>query len=135
VRQHGTRREGRGRAPVWCVTAPSRGNAHDLGLRLPSHGRCQGFNSPHFHGKEGNKLIERLTGVIIDLVDYRTDYGPRAGRWNSLVLPVLRAMGADLAERTGDVSASRRASPSSQEANGGPRVDESLLPQSSGGMG
>jgi hypothetical protein len=53
-------------------------------------------------GKEGNKLIERLTGVITAPADYRTDYGTRADRWRFLVLPVLRAIGARvLAERTG----------------------------------
>jgi hypothetical protein len=53
-------------------------------------------------GKEGNRLIERLTGVITAPVDYRTDYGSRGDRWRFLVLPVLRAIGArGLAERTG----------------------------------
>jgi hypothetical protein len=41
-------------------------------------------------GKEGNKIIERLTGEVADAGEYRTDYGTRADRWRTLVLPVLR---------------------------------------------
>jgi hypothetical protein len=57
-------------------------------------------------GKEGNKIIERLTGEVEDVKEYRTDYGARADRWRILVVPVLRlirdALGtADMAERIG----------------------------------
>jgi hypothetical protein len=58
-------------------------------------------------GKEANKLIERLTGEVTDLPDYRTDYGTRADRWRTLVVPILQRMGASaVAKRTGK---SRRA--------------------------
>lgn len=43
-------------------------------------------------GKEGNKIIERLTGEVTDPSDYRTDYGGRADRWRTLVVPVLRSI-------------------------------------------
>jgi hypothetical protein len=43
-------------------------------------------------GKEGNKLIERLTGEVEAPEEYRTDYGARADRWSTLVVPVLRVM-------------------------------------------
>jgi hypothetical protein len=43
-------------------------------------------------GKEGNKIIERLTGEVEDAGEYRTDYGARADRWKTLALPVLRRM-------------------------------------------
>ena len=55
----------------------------------------------HLAGKEGNKLLERLTGVVTDSRDYRTDYGTRAEPWAELVVPVLRRMGAvEVARRT-----------------------------------
>ena len=44
-------------------------------------------------GKEGNKLIERLTGEILDPNDYRTDYGSRGDRWQ-LVIRATRYLGA-----------------------------------------
>ena len=44
-------------------------------------------------GKEGNKIIERLTGQVPDVGDYRNDYGTRADRW-SLIIPVLKDIGA-----------------------------------------
>lgn len=47
----------------------------------------------HLAGKEGNKLLERLTGVEQDPAAYRTDYGTRADPWAELYLPVLRRMG------------------------------------------
>jgi hypothetical protein len=57
-------------------------------------------------GKEGNKIIERLTGEVEDVKEYRTDYGARADRWRMLVVPVLRqiqdALGtAEMSERIG----------------------------------
>jgi len=53
-------------------------------------------------GKEGNKLIERLTGEVTRPEEYRTDYGERADRWSLLLVPVLREMGAaKVAELTG----------------------------------
>jgi hypothetical protein len=58
-------------------------------------------------GKEGNKLIERLTGEVTDADEYRVGYGSRADRWSTLVVPVLREMGApEVARRT---TRSRRA--------------------------
>lgn len=56
----------------------------------------------HLAGKEGNKLLERLTGVVADPADYRTDYGVRADPWSELVLPVLREMGAAVATQRTD---------------------------------
>jgi hypothetical protein len=54
----------------------------------------------HLAGKEGNKLLERLTGVERDPAGYRTDYGSRADPWAGLVVPVLRRMGAsEVAQR------------------------------------
>jgi hypothetical protein len=47
----------------------------------------------HLIGKEGNKLLERVTGLITDESDYRTDYGTRAEVWETLVVPVLQRMG------------------------------------------
>ncbi len=46
-------------------------------------------------GKEANKLMERLTGEIVDPAEYRLEYGGRADRWNALVLPILRRIAAD----------------------------------------
>lgn len=43
-------------------------------------------------GKEGNKLVERLTGEVEAPSEYRTDYGSRSDRWRFLAIPVLRAM-------------------------------------------
>jgi hypothetical protein len=45
-------------------------------------------------GKEGNKLIERLTGEITDKGQYRNDYGPRGDPWQQLVQPTVKDMGA-----------------------------------------
>lgn len=45
-------------------------------------------------GKEGNKLLERATGQVVDRHDFETDYGLRNDRWGSLVLPVLKTIGA-----------------------------------------
>jgi hypothetical protein len=45
-------------------------------------------------GKEGNKLIERLTGEVTDPATYRNDYGTRGDPWDELILPVLKYMGA-----------------------------------------
>lgn len=58
-------------------------------------------------GKEGNQLAERLSAELTDPASYRNDYGPRADRWETLVLPVLREIGAfDLGDRTGLAAAS-----------------------------
>jgi hypothetical protein len=55
----------------------------------------------HLIGKEGNKLLERVSGVLSDAADYRSDFGTRADTWETLVLPVLRRMGArEVAART-----------------------------------
>jgi len=45
-------------------------------------------------GKEGTKLIERLTGEVTDKGEYRNDYGSRGDPWDQLILPVLKDMGA-----------------------------------------
>ncbi len=45
-------------------------------------------------GKEGNKLIERLTGEVTDRGEYRNDYGMRGDPWQEVILPVLIDMGA-----------------------------------------
>ena len=52
-------------------------------------------------GKEGNKLLERLTGELTDPADYRTTYGdPDRTLWHELVVPVLQEIGvAELAQR------------------------------------
>src|SRR6266545_1898311 len=53
-------------------------------------------------GKEGNRLIERLSGEVTDPDEYRTGYGNREDRWKVLVVPVLRKMGAaEVAARAG----------------------------------
>jgi hypothetical protein len=48
----------------------------------------------HLAGKEGNKLLQRVTGVVTDQEDYRTDFGLRVDPWATLIVPVLRRMGA-----------------------------------------
>jgi len=46
-------------------------------------------------GKEGNHLLERVTGILTDPEDYRTRYGSLdVERWQRLVLPVLREIRA-----------------------------------------
>src|SRR4051812_46428730 len=53
-------------------------------------------------GKEGNRLIERLTGEVTEPEEDRTDFGARGDRWSALALPVLRDIGApQLMELTG----------------------------------
>jgi hypothetical protein len=47
-------------------------------------------------GKEGNKIIERLTGEVENVEEYRTDYGARADRWRTLAVPLLRTMQRDI---------------------------------------
>jgi hypothetical protein len=44
-------------------------------------------------GKEGNRLLERLSGEVADPTEYRSDLGPREDPWPTLVVPVLRAVG------------------------------------------
>ena len=58
-------------------------------------------------GKEGNRLIERLSGEVTDPDEYRTGYGERQDRWQALVVPVLRKIGA--AEVAARSDQSRRA--------------------------
>jgi hypothetical protein len=50
-------------------------------------------------GKESNRLLERLTGEVMDSDEYGTRYGERASRWEFLVKPVLREMGSTLVSR------------------------------------
>ena len=45
-------------------------------------------------GKEGTKLLERLTGPQLDRVNERDDYGTRTDPWATLIHPVLRDAGA-----------------------------------------
>ena len=52
-------------------------------------------------GKEGNHLLERLTGEITDPTDYQTDYGERGDRLQ-LTVRAVRALGpAPVAKRAG----------------------------------
>lgn len=44
-------------------------------------------------GKEGNKLLARLTGETTDPADYRLSLGIREEQWPTLVAPVLRRVG------------------------------------------
>jgi hypothetical protein len=39
-------------------------------------------------------LLERVTGLVTDQEDYRTEFGTRVDPWTALVVPVLRRMGA-----------------------------------------
>jgi hypothetical protein len=45
-------------------------------------------------GKEGNKIIERLTGQITAPGEYRNDHGTRSDPWKELILLALTDMGA-----------------------------------------
>jgi hypothetical protein len=62
-------------------------------------------------GKEGSKIIERLTGEVWDPEEYRTEYGPRSDRWSQLALPVLRRVREQIGAKqlADDVGQSRRA--------------------------
>ena len=42
-------------------------------------------------GKEGNKLLERLSGEVTDPADYRADYGARDDSW-SIVVDAIRLL-------------------------------------------
>lgn len=48
-----------------------------------------------FIGKEANLLDERQTGLTENPDEYRSNYGNRGDRWNRLVLPILRSLGAE----------------------------------------
>ncbi len=61
----------------------------------------------HLAGKEGNRLLERVTGVVVDPMDYRTDFGLRVDPWGTLVVPLLRRMGAAEAVRRTKVAGRR----------------------------
>jgi hypothetical protein len=52
----------------------------------------------HLAGKEGNKLLERITGEVTRPEEYRSDYGTREDVW-PLVVAVLRMMGREEAAR------------------------------------
>jgi hypothetical protein len=69
---------------------PATGKTTGLLLRLPVNAHPV---STLLTGKEGNKIIERLTGEVSDVGAYRNDYGTRMDRWN-LILPVLQDVGA-----------------------------------------
>jgi hypothetical protein len=52
-------------------------------------------------GKEGNRILERATGEVLDASEYAVNYGARADRWWLLVAPALRSMTPEVvAERT-----------------------------------
>ena len=54
-------------------------------------------------GKESDKLLERLTGETTNPLDYQLDLGVRQDAWTTLVLPILREIGAQsLRALTGD---------------------------------
>jgi len=69
---------------------PATSHTHGLLLRRPINSNP---SSTLLTGKEGNKIIERSTGQVSDIGDYRNDYSTRADRWG-LVLPILRDIGA-----------------------------------------
>jgi len=53
-------------------------------------------------GKESNKLSDRLAGAARDVNEYQSAYGARDPRWETLVLPALKDIGAAaLIEQTG----------------------------------
>jgi hypothetical protein len=52
-------------------------------------------------GKEGNKLLERLSGEITDPHDYRTDYGRRDDEWRLVLAAIDRIGAATVARRAG----------------------------------
>lgn len=84
-----------GQRPEHKSLAPDRSPAAPATAGLLRHRPIQ--SSPvrtHLAGKEGNKLLERLTGVVTAADEYRTDYGTRKDPWAELVVPVLRQMGA-----------------------------------------
>lgn len=55
----------------------------------------------HLAGKEGNKLLERITGVVREAAEYRSDYGTREEQW-PLVVAMLERMGrGEAAQRSG----------------------------------
>jgi hypothetical protein len=45
-------------------------------------------------GKESNKLLQRLTHEATDPGEYHLDLGSRENPWHTLVLPILRELGA-----------------------------------------
>jgi hypothetical protein len=67
------------------------GTTSGLLLRRPVH---SGPATTLLTGKEGNKIIERLTGQVTGPGEYRNDYGTRSDPWKDLILPVLKDMGA-----------------------------------------
>jgi hypothetical protein len=69
---------------------PASGKTHGLLLRLPVNAHPV---TTLLTGKEGNKIIERLTGEVSDVGTYRNDHGWRMDRWE-LILPVLQDVGA-----------------------------------------
>jgi hypothetical protein len=52
-------------------------------------------------GKEGNKLLERLTGEVTDPADYRNDYGRRDDEWQLVLAGIDRVGSASVARRAG----------------------------------
>ena len=96
VRRYLYRAENKSLGPDGSLTG---GDTVGLLRRRPIHGAPV---LTDLVGKEGNRLTERLTGEITDPTEYRTDYGGRVDRWSTLVVPVMRAMGApEVARRVG----------------------------------
>jgi hypothetical protein len=60
-------------------------------------------SSTAYIGKEGNRLDERLGGLVTDPVEYRSHYmDPSHAAWSELVLPVLATMDrGEVARRSG----------------------------------
>ena len=66
--------------------------------RRPVHGQPDTTN---LIGKEGNQLVERVTGQVVGPREYRNDYGARADPWDR-VLERLREIGAaEIVRQTG----------------------------------
>ena len=53
-------------------------------------------------GKEGNKLLQRHRGEVLDPAEYRVDYGSRLDEFRALVMPALAALSTkEIAGKTG----------------------------------
>lgn len=78
-------------------------------------------------GKEGNKIIERLTGEVDDAAEYRTDYGARADRWRFLAVPVLRTTQREI----GSVELAKRIGVNRRSVERSLRHDTPVIPHAS----
>jgi hypothetical protein len=53
-------------------------------------------------GKEGNRLDDRISGLVTSPDEYRNEYFDKEGVWRSVILPTLAAMDRKtLIERSG----------------------------------